>query len=101
MQKEGKEQNEGLGRLKGITEITQSDDILSEMPVPQKPLADMLRKMNKSFLLSGNDVEIITDFQTMSDGLEVHKRRRAGSGPEVSAQSSLRRYAYADSHRRP
>ncbi|MBO5876560.1 MAG: hypothetical protein J6Q37_02875 [Bacteroidales bacterium] len=56
MQKEEKEQNEDLGRLKGITEITQSDDILSEMPVPQKPLADMLRKMNKSFLLSGNDV---------------------------------------------
>ena len=57
----------------------------------------MLRNMNKSFLLSGNDVEIITDFQTMSDGLEVYKRRRAGSGPDVSAQSSLRRYAYADS----
>ena len=61
--------DEDLNRLKGITEITQSDDILSEMPVPQKPLADMLRKMNKSFLLSGNDVEIITDFQTMSDRL--------------------------------
>jgi len=29
----------------------------------------MLRKMNKSFLLSGNDVEIITDFRTMSDRL--------------------------------
>lgn len=61
--------DEDLNRLKGITEITQSDDILSEMQVPQKPLADMLRKMNKSFLLSGNDVEIITDFQTMSDRL--------------------------------
>jgi cardiolipin synthase len=61
--------DEDLSRLKGITEITQSDDILSEMPVPQKPLADMLRKMNKSFLLSGNNVEIITDFQTMSDRL--------------------------------
>lgn len=61
--------DEDLSRLKGITEITQSDDILSEMPVPQKSLADMLRKMNKSFLLSGNDVEIITDFQTMSDRL--------------------------------
>ena len=61
--------DEDLSRLKGITEITQSDDILSGMPVPQKPLADMLRKMNKSFLLSGNDVEIITDFQTMSDRL--------------------------------
>ena len=61
--------DEDLSRLKGITEITQSDDILYEMPVPQKPLADMLRKMNKSFLLSGNDVEIITDFQTMSDRL--------------------------------
>ena len=61
--------DEDLSRLKGITEITQSDDILSEMPVPQKPLADMLRKMNKSFLLSGNDVEIITDFRTMSDRL--------------------------------
>ena len=61
--------DEDLSRLKGITEITQSDDILSEMQVPQKPLAEMLRKMNKSFLLSGNDVEIITDFQTMSDRL--------------------------------
>ena len=61
--------DEDLSRLKGITEIAQSDDILSEMQVPQKPLAEMLRKMNKSFLLSGNDVEIITDFQTMSDRL--------------------------------
>ena len=60
---------EDLSCLKEITEMTQSDDILSEMQVPQKPLADMLRKMNKSFLLSGNDVEIITDFQTMSDRL--------------------------------
>ncbi|MBO5419652.1 MAG: cardiolipin synthase [Bacteroidales bacterium] len=61
--------DEDLSRLKGITEITQSDEIVSEMPAPHKPLADMLRKMNKSFLLSGNDVEIMTDFHTMSDRL--------------------------------
>lgn len=61
--------DEDLGRLKGITEIIQGGEIITDLPVPQKPLADMLRKMNKSFLLSGNDVEIITDFQTMSDRL--------------------------------
>lgn len=61
--------DEDLSRLKGITKMTQSDDIVSEMPVPHKPLADMLYKMNMSFFLSGNDVEIITDFQTMSDRL--------------------------------
>jgi len=60
---------EDLSCLKEITEMTQSDDIVSEMPIPHKPLADMLCKMNMSFLLSGNDVEIMTDFQTMSDRL--------------------------------
>ena len=37
---------EDLSRLKGITEITQSDEIVSELPFQHKPLADMLYKMN-------------------------------------------------------
>ena len=60
---------EDLSRLKGITEITQSDEIVSELPFQHKPLADMLYKMNRSYPLSGNNVEIMTDFQPMSDRL--------------------------------
>lgn len=60
---------EDLSRLKGITEIIQGDDIVSEMPARHKPLAEMLCKMNGAFLLGGNDVEIMTDFGTMADRL--------------------------------
>ena len=58
-----------LSRLKGITEIIQGEDISSDIPAQYKPLAGMLHKMNRAYPLSGNKVEIITDFQTMSDRL--------------------------------
>ena len=58
-----------LSRLKGITEIIQGEDISSDIPTQYKPLAGMLHKMNRAYPLSGNNVEIITDFQTMSDRL--------------------------------
>ena len=58
-----------LSRLKGITEIIQGEDISSDIPTQYKPLAGMLHKMNRAYPLSGNKVEIITDFQTMSDRL--------------------------------
>lgn len=58
-----------LSRLKGITEIIQGEDISSDIPAQYKPLAGMLHKMNRAYPLSGNNVEIITDFQTMSDRL--------------------------------
>lgn len=58
-----------LSRLKGITEIIQGEDISSDIPAQYKPLAGMLHKMNQAYPLSGNNVEIITDFQTMSDRL--------------------------------
>lgn len=61
--------DEDLCRLKGITETIQSDDIVYEVPARHKPLADMLRKMNRAYPLGGNNVEIITDFRTMSDRL--------------------------------
>lgn len=60
---------EDLNHLKEITEMTQRDDISTEISDRHKPLADMLRKMNKAYPLSGNNVEIITDFYTMSDRL--------------------------------
>lgn len=58
-----------LSRLKRITEIIQGEDISSDIPAQYKPLAGMLHKMNRAYPLSGNNVEIITDFQTMSDRL--------------------------------
>lgn len=60
---------EDLTNLKGITEIIHSDDIASELPVQHKLLAEMLYRMNRSYPLGGNNVEIMTDFQTMSDRL--------------------------------
>ena len=58
-----------LSRLIGISEIIQGEDISSDIPAQYKPLAGMLHKMNRAYPLSGNNVEIITDFQTMSDRL--------------------------------
>lgn len=60
---------EDLRRLKGITEAVQSDDIVYEMPARHRPLAEMLRNMNRAYPLAGNNVEIMTDFRTMSDRL--------------------------------
>ena len=61
--------DEDLGRLKGITEIIQSGEIVSDLPLQHKSLAEMLYRMNRSYPLGGNEVEIMTDFRTMSDRL--------------------------------
>lgn len=60
---------EEYDRLKGMTEIMQKDDIVSEIPDRHKPLVTMLSKANGAYPLSGNNVEIMTDFTTMSDRL--------------------------------
>ena len=61
--------DEDLRRLKAITETRQSDNIASETPVQYEKLACMLRNMNQAYPLEGNNVEIMTDFRTMSDRL--------------------------------
>ena len=60
---------EEYDRLKGMTEIMQKDDIVSEIPDRHKPLVTMLSKANGAYPLSGNNVEIMTNFTTMSDRL--------------------------------
>ncbi len=59
---------EEYDRLKGMTETMQRDDI-SDIPKRHRPLATMLHQANRAYPLSGNDVEIMTDFTTMSDRL--------------------------------
>ena len=61
--------DEDLRRLKAITETRQRDNIASETPVQYEKLACMLRNMNQAYPLEGNNVEIMTDFRTMSDRL--------------------------------
>ena len=61
--------DEDLKRLKAITETRQSDNIASETPVQYEKLACMLRNMNHAYPMEGNNVEIMTDFRTMSDRL--------------------------------
>ena len=61
--------DEDLRRLKAITETRQSDNIASETSVQYEKLACMLRNMNQAYPLEGNNVEIMTDFRTMSDRL--------------------------------
>ena len=61
--------DEDLRRLKAITETRQSDNIASETPAQYEKLACMLRNMNQAYPLEGNNVEIMTDFRTMSDRL--------------------------------
>ena len=61
--------DEDLSRFKDVTEIIQSDEIISDLPARHKPLAEMLYRMNRSYPLNGNNVEIMTDFRTMSDRL--------------------------------
>ena len=60
---------EEYDRLKGMTETMQKDDIVSEIPDRHKPLVTMLTKANGAYPLSGNNVEIMSDFTTMSDRL--------------------------------
>ena len=60
---------EEYDRLKGMTETIQKEDIVSEIPNRHKPLVTMLSKANGAYPLSGNNVEIMTDFTTMSDRL--------------------------------
>ena len=61
--------DEDLNHFKGITEIIQSDDIATDIPECNKPLITMLQKANRSYPLSGNNADIMTDFTTMSDRL--------------------------------
>lgn len=61
--------DEDLKRLKSITETRQRDNIASETPVQYEKLACMLRNMNQAYPMEGNNVEIMTDFRTMSDRL--------------------------------
>ena len=61
--------DEDLRRLKAITETRQSDNIASVTSVQYENLACMLRNMNQAYPLEGNNVEIMTDFRTMSDRL--------------------------------
>ena len=56
-------------RLKWMTEVIQNDDIVSDIPDRHKPLVTMLSKANGAYPLSGNKVEIMTDFTTMADRL--------------------------------
>ena len=60
---------EEYDRLKGMTETIQKEDIVSEIPDRHKPLVTMLSKANGAYPLSGNNVEIMSDFTTMSDRL--------------------------------
>lgn len=61
--------DEDLKRLKSITETRQRDNIASEIPAHYEQLTCMLRNMNQAYPLEGNNVEIMTDFRTMSDRL--------------------------------
>lgn len=61
--------DEELTGLKTITERVQNKEIASDIPDCHKPLTGMLKTMNRAYPLGGNNVEIITDFQTMSDRL--------------------------------
>lgn len=61
--------DEDLNHFKGITEVKQSEDITTCVQGHNKPLVIMLQKANRSYPLSGNNVEIMTDFITMSDRL--------------------------------
>lgn len=60
---------EDYDRLKSMTEIIQNDDIVYDIPDRYKTVVTMLYKTNDAYPLSGNDVEIMTDFKTMSDRL--------------------------------
>lgn len=61
--------DEDLKRLKEITKTKQSNDIASEIPAQYEKLASMLYRINQAYPLDGNNVEIMTDFRTMSDRL--------------------------------
>ena len=60
---------EDYDQLKSMTETIQNDDIVYDIPDRYKTLVTMLYKTNDAYPLSGNDVEIMTDFKTMSDRL--------------------------------
>ena len=57
---------EDYERLKGMTETVQKNDIVSEIPDRHKPLVTMVSTPHGAYPLSGNNVEIMTDFTTMS-----------------------------------
>ena len=83
--------DEDLGRLKGITEIIQGDEIVSDLPFQHRPLADMLYRMSRSYPLDGNNVEIMTDFRTMSDRLVpfIYQGRFGRRNQDIPVQEGL------------
>ena len=58
-----------LNCLKNLTAEVQQKEIVTVLPHGHESLATMLVKANKAFPLSGNNVQIITDFNSMSDQL--------------------------------
>lgn len=61
--------DEDLLSLKSFTSYKQKQDIATTAPEGYKSLISMLYNANKAIPLYGNNVEIITDFKTMSDRL--------------------------------
>ena len=61
--------DEELHALKGITEKIHNAEIIDSATVLHSNLAQMLNVANHAHLLKGNDVDIMTDFETMSDNL--------------------------------
>lgn len=55
--------------LKGRTAEVQSDEIVEKVPAEYETIVGMMRNANKAFPLSGNKVEIFTEFRSMSDSL--------------------------------
>src|SRR5574344_1436493 len=58
-----------LNCLKNLTAEVQQKEIVTVLPHGHESLSTMLVKANKAFPLSGNNVQIITDFNSMSDQL--------------------------------
>lgn len=61
--------DEELRALKGRTEKTYNAETVDSASVPHSNLSQMLKVANHAHLLHGNNVDIMTDFETMSDNL--------------------------------
>ena len=55
--------------LKGRTADVQADEVAETLPAEHEALIGMMRNANKAFPLSGNKVEVYTDFRSMADDL--------------------------------
>ena len=62
-------EDDELNCLKNLTAEVQQKEIVTVLPHGHESLSKMLVKANKAFPLSGNNVQIITDFNSMSDQL--------------------------------